>query len=389
MPRMIRTENIIKGHKTPEARWARFGPYYAMFPLDFAFEVVQKYSNEGDFIIDPFAGRCSSIYAGGVLGRHSLGIEINPVGWLYGKVKIKPADKEAVIDRLIEIYPKRNYFSRAIEQMPLFYRMCYCNEVLKFLLSARKYLDWKNDNVDATLMSILLVYLHGKLGEGLSNQMRMTKAMGTNYSINWWKRNRMTKPPKINPFEFILKKIEWRYEKGIPKVSDSYVIFGDSTVELAEIVRRVEETGIKFSLLFTSPPYWSVTDYHADQWLRLWLLGGSENPESLKEKYKGRFVSKEDYRNLLDNVFGNCAAIMDERSTIYVRTDTREFTFNLTLQILRKHFPEHMVEIAPNPFKNKTQTEICGNKTNNSGEIDIILAKKGMGLESDQANPSK
>ena len=150
---MIKTEDIVKGFKTPEARWARFGPYYAMFPVDFAFEVVEEYSKVGDFIIDPFAGRGSSIYAGGVLGRHSIGIEINPVGWLYGSVKLQPADKEAVINRLLEIHSKRNYYKKAIERMPEFYRMCYCDEVLKFLLAARKHLDWKNGSTDATLMS--------------------------------------------------------------------------------------------------------------------------------------------------------------------------------------------------------------------------------------------
>lgn len=373
---MIKTVDIVKGFKTPESRWARFGPYYAMFPLDFAFEVVEKYSKKGDFIIDPFAGRCSSIYAGGVLGRQSLGIEINPVGWLYGSVKLRPADKELVIKRLKDIYSRRNYYKRASELMPVFYKMCYCDEVLKFLLAARKHLDWRNDHVDATLMSILLVYLHGKLGEGLSNQMRMTKAMGIKYSVNWWKKHNMIKPPRINPLEFVLKKIEWRYEKGTPNVQESHVIFGDSTVELEQIVQKAKETGIRFSLLFTSPPYCSVTDYYADQWLRLWLLGGSETPKSLQEQYKGRFMSEEAYYNLLDIVFGNCADIMAEESTIYVRTDVREFTFNSTFEILIKHFPDHTVKIVSKPFRNKTQTEICGNRTENSGEVDIIFTKK-------------
>ncbi|MDR0413835.1 MAG: site-specific DNA-methyltransferase, partial [Prevotellaceae bacterium] len=211
---MINTEQILKGHNTAEARWARFGPYYAMFPVDFAFEVVEKYSKKGDYIIDPFAGRCSSIYAGGVLGRNSLGIEINPVGWLFGTVKLQPADKDDVIDRLLEIYGKRNEYAEQAEQMPEFYRICYCDEVLKFLLVARENLDWKNNSVDATLMSILLIYLHAKLGEGLSNQMRMTKSMGMNYSVQWWKSKEMNVPPEINPCEFIHKKIEWRYEKG-------------------------------------------------------------------------------------------------------------------------------------------------------------------------------
>lgn len=370
---MIKAVSVVSGYKSPEARWARFGPYYAMFPLDFAFEIVEKYSKEGDFIIDPFAGRCSSIYAGGVLGRHSLGIEINPVGWLYGAVKLNPADKDSVIDRLNQVYSKRNYYRKRIEKMPAFYRMCYCDEVLKFLLAARTHLNWKGDNIDATLMSILVVYLHGKLGEGLSNQMRMTKSMGLNYSVNWWRSNGFSRPPEIDPLTFITRKIEWRYEKGKPNVFDSQVVFGDSTTELNGIVQRAKETGIKFSLLFTSPPYFSVTDYYADQWLRLWLLGGPEKPALIRDKHKGRFASKEEYYNLLDVVFGNCALIMEEKSTIYVRTDKREYTYISTLKVLRKHFPKHKMRVIDKPFSKRTQTELHGNSSKENGEIDIIL----------------
>jgi DNA modification methylase len=374
---MIETQKILKGFTTAEARWARFGPYYAMFPLEFAFDVVERFSKKSDYIIDPFAGRCSSIYAGGVLGRNSLGIEINPVGWLYGSVKLQPADKEEVINRLLEIYGRRNYYGKAIERMPEFFRMCYCDEVLKFLLAARTHLDWKVNNVDATLISIILIYLHAKLGEGLSNQMRMTKSMGMHYSVNWWKKNKMKKPPEINPCEFMLKKIEWRYEKGKPTITESAVVFGDSANELKAISERAVQNDIKFSLLFTSPPYCSITDYHADQWLRLWLLGGEANGNSLKEKHKGRFVNKQDYHDLLDTVFGLCSKMMKSKSTIYVRTDKREFTFNTTLDILKKHFPKHKVQIIGKPLKQntKTQTKLFGDKSMKPGEVDIILSR--------------
>ena len=375
---MSTVEQILKGHKTAESRWARFGPYYAMFPVDFAFEVIEKYSKEGDYIIDPFAGRCSSIYAGGVLGRQSFGIEINPVGWLFGTIKLQPANKEDVIDKLLEIYIKRNEYIEQIVQMSEFYRICYCDEVLKFLLCARENLNWKNNNVDATLMSILLIYLHAKLGEGLSNQMRMTKSMGMNYSVEWWKSKGMEIPPEINPCEFIYKKIEWRYAKGKPQIKfDSSVIFGDSSQELISIVNRAVENNIKFSLLFTSPPYYSITDYHTDQWLRLWLLGGAENPQSLKEKHKGRFVNRQEYYDLLDNVFGLCAKMMEEKSTIYVRTDKREFTLNSTLEILRKHFPDHIETIIDKPLleNTKTQTKLYGDKSMKPGEVDIIMIR--------------
>jgi hypothetical protein len=377
---MIAVEDILKGRRTAESRWARFGPYYAMFPVDFAFDVIQKYSKESDYIIDPFAGRCSSIYAGGVLGRVSLGIEINPVGWLFGTVKLQPADKEDVIDRLLEIYGKRNNYTEQMKQMPEFYRICYCNEVLKFLLSARENLNWQTDNVDATLMSILLIYLHAKLGEGLSNQMRMTKSMGLNYSVKWWKSKGMEMPPEINPCEFIIKKIKWRYEKGKPDIKqNSQVIFGDSAQKLVGIADKAIENDIRFSLLFTSPPYCSITDYHADQWLRLWLLGGTENPQSLKDKHKGRFVNKQEYYDLLDRVFGLCAKMMKNHSTVYVRTDKREFTFNSTREILNKHFPKHTETIIEKPLEKdtKTQTKLYGDKSMKPGEVDVIMTNDG------------
>ena len=78
---MIAVEQILKGHKTAESRWARFGPYYAMFPVDFAFEVVEKYSKEGvhkgmrGIILDP---RCIDgqwlVYFDGEIYRNAEGV---------------------------------------------------------------------------------------------------------------------------------------------------------------------------------------------------------------------------------------------------------------------------------------------------------------------------
>jgi len=372
---MINLKEITSGFQTAEARWARYGPYYAMFPLDFAFKVVNKYSKQGDYILDPFAGRCSSVYAGGVLGRHSLGIEINPVGWLYGKVKLRPADEEIVVDRLLEICYSSKLYRNQISKLPEFYRLCYCDEVLEFLLAARSMLKWKMNIADATLMSIILVYLHGKLGEGLSNQFKKAKAMGMQYSIKWWKENGLLSPPEINPIDFLMNKIKWRYEKGKPSVTESKVIYGDSTIKLDNVIEKSLENGIRFSLLFTSPPYQSVTDYYEDQWLRLWMLGGSECPVTTNHKYKRRFESQENYYYLLNDVFEKCSLVMKRNATIYVRTDMRQFTFETTLNILAKFFPKHSIEIANKPFTKKTQTEIHGNSSSTAGETDIILRR--------------
>jgi len=369
-------ESHYRGFRTPIARWARFGPYYAMFPIDFTFEIVNKYSKQGDYVLDPFAGRCSSIYASAALDRHGIGIEINPIGWLYGSVKLHPAQKDVVIKRLGQIYIDRYKYHEEVNELPEFFFYCFCKDVLLFLVSARQSLNWKINHTDATLMSILLVYLHGKLGEGLSNQMRQTKAMGDTYSIKWWKSKNMEKPPNINPYEFILKKINWRYLKGTPDLlTHSKVYLADSEIEFSKVENYLNKKQTKCSLLFTSPPYCGITDYHVDQWLRLWLLGGNDKPKSSPEKNKGRFNSKTDYIELLDRVFNNCSKVMAQDSVIYVRTDARNFTYNATISALEKNFPSYNMEIKAKPFKNRTQTQLFGDFTPKKGEIDIILSR--------------
>ncbi|WP_132874557.1 hypothetical protein [Seleniivibrio woodruffii] len=66
---------------------------------------------------------------------------------------------------------------------------------------------------------------------------------------------------------------------------------------------------------------------------------------------------------------------MKEKNTVYARTDKREFTFQSTLEILKKHFPKHAVNIIEKPLseKSKTQTKLFGDKTLKPGEVDIIL----------------
>lgn len=224
-------------------------------------------------------------------------------------------------------------------------------------------------------MAFLLIYLHGKLGQALSNQMRQTKAMGPAYSVRWWKA-RGLRPPDIDCREFLLSRIRWRYEKGTPHITFSDVKLGDSTEILAKEAKNIQQaTAKQCSLLFTSPPYYGVTHYHKDQWIRLWLLGGAEQPLWASEKHKGRFESKVVYRELLLEVFGVAAQFMDKHATIYVRTDSREFTLATTKEVLRLCFPGWKEEVKHAPVSRRTQTSICGNTSSKAGEVDIILSR--------------
>lgn len=369
---MANLESYYKGFGSASARWAKFGPYYAMFPVDFAFKVIDKYSKRGEKILDPFSGRGTSIFAGSILGRQSVGIEINPLGWIYGSVKLYPAQQDKVLARLKEIYDLRENYRVEVKNCSDFFKMCFCEDILKFLLSARTNLDWKQNNTDRTLIAFIAYYLHAGIGKGLSNQMRSTRAFAIQYSLDWWMKNNLSTPPKINAFDFLSKKIQWRYNKGILKLTNGSIKLGDSC-NITEQMQRNELQ--KYSLLFTSPPYCGVTDYFKDQWLRLWLLGGDDTPKAQREEHKNKFDNKEKYSQMLDIVFKNCTKLMKEDANIYVRTDCREFTKEATIKTLRKNFHNHRLEIIEQPVQTNTitQTTIHGNFSKKQGEVDIIL----------------
>lgn len=362
---------------TAENRWAGIGPYYAMFPSAFCDAVIEKYCEKGDTVFDPFAGRGTALYSAATAGRHALGIELNPVGWIYGRTKLSPADKDDVDRRMVQVQAAAHRFSKAAAAMPPFFRHCFTAQVRRFLLCARELLNWRQNPTDRTLMAFLLVHLHGKSTDSLSNQMRQTKAMAPRYAVKWW-RERGSKPPQIDPIEFLRKKLDWRYAKGMPKTTRSRIYLGDSVDVLRDLNGHVGIHGVQRpSLLLTSPPYFGITNYHYDQWLRLWLLGGSPNDRRTgnpyRGKHRGKFSDPEIYRRLLGTVFERASRLVKPDCIVYVRTDRREPTLTLTKDALRSAFPNHIIKRINQPIRGKTQTRLFGNGDPRLGEVDLVL----------------
>jgi len=367
-------DKILCGYSHAESRWARLGPYYAMFPMEFACNVISDYSNQGDYVLDPFAGRGSGTFAAAALARKTYGIEINPVGWLYSTTKLFPAPKRDVLERLKEIVDESEKYKSDASSMNEFYITCFSPEVLRFLLAARKELCWKEDNTDTTLMALILHYLQGKRKSSLSNQMPMAKSTSIQYSLTWWKNKGFLSPPDIDVLSFMTSRISWRYGKGRVDYSErGSVVLSDSTKELETINSNSNGANKEVDLLFTSPPYYGVTNYHADQWLRLWMLGGLDKPTTLQEKHKGRFNSAKDYENLLDVVFGECAKMLSKKGIVYIRTDHRKYTLETTKSALLKHFPNHTMAEVNDFSTKKSQTEFLNNTTLKVREVDLIL----------------
>ncbi len=191
--------------------------------------------------------------------------------------------------------------------------------------------------------------------------------------IRWWAENG-TKPPDIDPAEFLQQRIRWRYEKGVIDAQGCSVLLGNSADLLPRLERRLHSDGIpKAKLLLTSPPYFGVTNYHYDQWLRLWLLGAGTDAYAIRGPYQGRFTHRDRYRDLLASVFCRAAKVVAHDAVIYVRTSNDPFTKQATLDALLTAFPQKSLVEHRQPSPKSTQTHLFGDKTPKAGEVDLVL----------------
>ncbi len=353
-------------HKTAAGRWARLGPYYAMFPIEFVEGVIELFAKPRQTVIDPFCGRGTVPFVAMVNGAESVGCDANPVAWLYAKTKTAPhCDLAEVKSRIAQIKCK----ARPDDSRPRneFQSVAFCGEVLSFINSARRELDWQSDSLDRTVATLVIQHLHDKIGHGLSNQMRHSRALSPRYCIEWWHKRGLSKPPEVDVQSFLHKRADWRYAKGIPTPRNCQV----PTIILGNAAKALPEDCAPADLVLTSPPYSNVTNYRTDNWLRLWALG--EGPSLPDWNSAQKFASQEAYMCMLRECLAATKERTDDGTVWYVRSDARVETKNIISTVLCELLPNHRPYENPAPYRGKTQTALYGDSGPKPGEVDLLF----------------
>ncbi len=353
----------LTGFSTAESRWARLGPYYAMFPIEFARQVVEAFSRHGDTVLDPFCGRGTAPYVAMVSGRDAAGCDINPVAWLYAAVKTDPHPSLADVVRRIDEIAKA-VRERDCRPGDEFQALAFGRRALGFINAARRELRWHESALDRTLAALLLHYLHAKLGQGLSNQLRPTKAMCPDYSVRWWRKRGLTTPPDIDAAAFLQDRAAWRYAKGVPRHA------GSASVKLGDATDVLPDMPASARLILTSPPYIGVTNYRADNWLRLWALG--EGPSRPDWSIDQKFCSTRKYESMLVGVLRVARARSRQDAVWCLRVDARERTLDVVRRVMTGLLPDCRPYERHSPSPRRTQTTLYGDNRRKPGDVDLV-----------------
>jgi hypothetical protein len=297
--------NTFKNKTETRIRLNSICPYFTMFPLDFPYNALSN-AKSNEVVFDPFCGRGTTNFASRLRGLRNYGIDSNPVAQAIAESKLVSVSPASVL-KLAESILSASQLPNDVPNSQ-FWRLAYHEQTLIEILTLRKYFQEKKkfSKTDIALRAIILGILHGPTMKTqpsyLSNQMPRTFATKPDYSVKYW-TNRKLNPQYVNTLELIKRRAQYIYNKDLPKPVEGKIILGDSRQQ------TIEQIDEKISWIVTSPPYFGMSTYEQDQWLRNWFLGGPDlvkygTEGQIKHSSLNAFVS--DLSTVWKNISDSC-----------------------------------------------------------------------------------
>lgn len=292
--------------------------YFAMFPESFAEHWLKRLTKAGDVVLDPFCGRGTLPFQALLMERRAIGCDTNPVAYCISKAKTNAPTLQRVISRIDDLQSqyRRQPFEQEASKLPEFFRYAYHSETLPQLLFLRRRLKHSTTVIDGMIAALVLGAMHGEADRSeryLSNQMPHTISTKPDYSIRFWKE-REWKAPKRDVFELLRQQAAFRYESGIPKGRAQIY-----HMDMRDLPRKADRLSSPIKCVITSPPYFDVTNYAEDQWLRLWFLGGPSEPRKQAFSRDDRHGNIDQYWLMLADMWRTLSLILDRKADVVVR----------------------------------------------------------------------
>jgi DNA methylase len=238
--------------------------YRACFKPQLPAFLIERLTQAGECVYDPFSGRGTTALQAALMGRAPAANDINPLSAMLCGPRLDPPSPAAIRARLAAIDLEQGPDEPQWGDLLAFYHP----DTLRQIVALRAYLLGRPlDPVDAWIRMVALNRLTGH-----SPGFFSVYTMPPNQAVSAASQRRINErrgqvPPKRDVAAIILKKSVRLLRDGAPPSHPPALLMtgaADRTPVLPDA---------SVALLVTSPPFLDVVDYAGDNWLRGWFAG--------------------------------------------------------------------------------------------------------------------
>lgn len=232
---------------------------------------IERLTQQGDAVYDPFMGRGTTQLESWLMGRKPLGNDINPLSKVLLEPRLNPPSLEQIEKRLNEIDLRI-----AKEEYPELLAF-YHRDTLTQIIALKEYLLGREesgeiDNVDKWIRMVAINRLTGH-----SNGFFSVYTLPPNQAVSIRSQERINErrnqtpeskdiiPRIVRKSKSLLRK--WRGLNLNQHGQNFETILSTSDARNAEEIQSESA-----QLVVTSPPFLDIVDYQADNWLRCWFI---------------------------------------------------------------------------------------------------------------------
>lgn len=230
---------------------------------------IERLSEPGDAVYDPFMGRGTTQMEAFLLGRKPVGNDINPLSQVLLAPRLSPPSLEDIERRLYSLNldePKETNF-----ELLAFYHP----DTLKEIIALKEYFLERErqgtlDSIDAWIRMVAINRLSGHSTGFFSvytlppNQaVSVKRQLKINETRNQEPEYKEIRPRILKKSKSLLK--DWNSNDSQHKHAS--LLTNTDARNVSEI------TTSSVQLVVTSPPFLDIVDYQADNWLRCWFIG--------------------------------------------------------------------------------------------------------------------
>jgi hypothetical protein len=247
--------------------------YRACFKPQLPRFFIQRLTEPGEVVYDPFMGRGTTVVEAALLNRIPNGCDINPLSVFLTKPRLEPPSLRQVDERL-DLVDWHDH-----DEFPEDLLVFYHPDTLREICALKKYFlrrqaDGAVDSIDRWIWMVALNRLTGHSPGFFSvytlppNQAVSVQAQR---KIN---AERNQSPPRRKVDKCISRKTSQLLSDCGHNVREALAaIAGKAMFLTANSSTTPQFASGSASLVVTSPPFLDVVDYASDNWLRCWFIG--------------------------------------------------------------------------------------------------------------------